>query len=848
MLKNTLSVFVFLFLFVVASRSQSIDIHGPEGSERFGAFSLALPNGNIVIADPGFDAGKDLPDAGAVYMYNGTTRQLISTMVGSKAGDKIGSGGLVRLLINDFLVLSPDWDGETAADVSAITVCSHSTGCPAAVTAENSLTGGTTGDDLGNSGIYVLSNGNYVISSRSWDNGAITDTGAVTFCTYEAGCPLSVSPENSLVGSQTNDMQVENVVLLANGNYVVKNPDWDNGAEADAGAVTLGNYEIGVSGVISAANSLVGTHMGDKVASGGIHTMPNGNYAVASPEFDNGSISNAGAVSFCTGSVAVVGPVLSFNSLIGLVSGDSVGSGGVKVLDSGNYVVGSPLWHNGDQVSAGAATWGSMNTGVIGNITESNSIIGTAAFNQVGGKIVDLASGNYVVVSQYSAIGKETMRGAITLGNGYLGRTGVVSAANSLIGKANDRLGDGGVFPLTNGNYVVVSPNWRNGKTLNAGAVTLGNGIIGITGSVTPQNSLVGSTTGDKVGDYGVVALSNGNYIVRSTFWNNAGVEGAGAVTWGNGHIGASGPVSAANSLVGTTQGDRAGLTAAALHNGNYVAGSPTWNGNAGAVAWGNGNTRITGAITTANALTGPAPGHQLSAGCGITPLINGNYVVCTPGFNGEVGAVTWGGGTTGINGTVSQANSLTGVLSGDGVGSYMVSPLSNGNYIVRSPSFGASDSGAITRGNGSVGTRGPLDGTNSVLGIATNGGIEMQYENDIGNGQIIVRRPADNIVTLYRTAAAMGAILGRVTDANGTPIRNAIVTLTGPWGEQYAGQTGQFGYYQIEAIPAGRLYNVSIAAKRYRFNLASQLFVDGQISDFNFTARAQESFRMESR
>ena len=55
------------------------------------------------------------------------------------------------------------------------------------------------------------------------------------------------------------------MTALTNGNYVVRSPAWDNGAVADAGAVTLGSGTTGVSGAVSAANSLVGSTADDQV-------------------------------------------------------------------------------------------------------------------------------------------------------------------------------------------------------------------------------------------------------------------------------------------------------------------------------------------------------------------------------------------------------------------------------------------------------------------------------------------------------------------------------------------------------------------------------------------------------
>ena len=58
------------------------------------------------------------------------------------------------------------------------------------------------------------------------------------------------------------------MTALSNGNYVVRSPDWDNGAVTDAGAVTWGNGTTGITGAVSAANSLVGSTADDQVGYG----------------------------------------------------------------------------------------------------------------------------------------------------------------------------------------------------------------------------------------------------------------------------------------------------------------------------------------------------------------------------------------------------------------------------------------------------------------------------------------------------------------------------------------------------------------------------------------------------
>ena len=161
------------------------------------------------------------------------------------------------------------------------------------------------------------------------------------------------------------------------------------------------------------------------------------------------------------------------------------------------------------------------------------------------------------------------------------------------------------VTTLTNGNYVVATGSWDNGGNTDAGAVTWGSGLTGVVGPVSVSNSLVGTSSNDRVGvdnrDGGVTALSNGNYVVQSQGWDNGAATSAGAVTWASGTSGITGPVTAANSLVGTTAGDGFGSNGfnhvVALTNGNYVAVNHNWdNGlstDVGAITWGNGTTGI---------------------------------------------------------------------------------------------------------------------------------------------------------------------------------------------------------------------------------------------------------------
>ncbi len=316
---------------------------------------------------------------------------------------------------------------------------------------------------------------------------------------------------------------------------------------------------------------------------------------------------------------------------------------------------------------------------------------------------------------------------------------------------------------LSNGNYVVCSPDWDNGLVGNIGAVTWGDGTVGVKGVVSTANSLMGQTADDQVGYPSATALSNGNYVVTSPYWDSGTAADVGAVTWGNGTTGIVGVVSEANSLVGSTASDRVGTWGLTpLSNGNYVVRSRYWdNGavaDAGAATWGNGTTGITGVVSAANSLVGSTAGDQVGYCC-VAALSNGSYVVTSPywdnGGAADAGAATWGNGATGTSGVVSAANSLVGSTAGDQIGYWNnATPLSDGSYVMLNEYWdngGAADAGAVTWGSGIVGAAGPIVADNSVRGTAAGGGSSMIWIYDYVNDQLVVGRPADNIVALFR-------------------------------------------------------------------------------------------------
>ncbi len=315
---------------------------------------------------------------------------------------------------------------------------------------------------------------------------------------------------------------------------------WDNGAAVNAGAVTWGDGTAGVAGAVAVTNSLVGTIAGDLAT---------------------GVDADAGAATWADGSTGLVGAVAPANSLIGAAS-DAVGNG-VTALTNGHYVVISSAWNGPFGSGAGAVTWADGDTGLVGGVSSSNSLVGVLTLDSIGGTgVTALSNGNYVVRSASWRFQSNPLRaGAVTWADGSSGLVGEVSEANSLVGtSADDMVGSTGVVALANGNYVVVSRDWNNGSTVDAGAVTWADGSTGLVGEVSGANSLVATTANDRLANVDVIAFSDGRYVVRSSLWDDGATVDAGAVTLGRGDVALIGAIEPANSVRGTVSGGGAGL------------------------------------------------------------------------------------------------------------------------------------------------------------------------------------------------------------------------------------------------------------------------------------------------
>lgn len=732
----------------------------------FGETTISLA-GNVLITNPLNDTAA--PDAGAVFLFDGSNGTLVSTLLGSSSNDQIGNGGVGFIGGGDentrYLIHSPDWDG----GVGALTwmnfdgqLSNSSQG--GTVNSGNSLIGAFTGD-LSSYEVFNASPGRSFIRSGNWGGGK----GAVTFIVGNSGllsggqAGAVISSGNSLVGTLSSDGIGSNGIQYIGNNgfediFGVLSPSWngDRGAltwiSGDTGMLyNLANLDFDFGGAVidNAVNSFVGANPGDQVGysnnAGGVIIFPDwlSNTALlTSSEFNNvrGAVTNLDV----NASALLTGIISSASSLVGSSDGDWIGSSGVYRIGDTLFVL-SPFWDDtiNSLTDTGAITI--LDTSATGFLTGTvgtvNSLVGSSNNDKVGLNSSIANSGDYLGVLSSSWDNTNLLRtdtGAVTIfSNTYsansvlIGNT--VSGSNSWIGQSSgDKIGSGGNFSL-NAGLLLVSPDWDASLSItDVGAVTLVDWATP-TGVVTGSSSLTGLNAGDRIGSSGYDQDNNsGNILILSSDWD----LGKGAVTWINGASGnmsngsalAGQTVSVLNSLVGTTIGDMSLVDSykySGIFGDYFLIANRRWDDgpttNVGAVTWMEASTgRLYdgavflingGEISAVNSLVGSQAGDQVGRGGVNTDNFNSLAILSPNWDNGplvDAGAVSLAIGSV-LTGVVGGINSLVGEQAGDLVGSGGV--VSSGGFVfVFSPGW--------------AGGRGLVTMVDTVISGASMGGV----------------------------------------------------------------------------------------------------------------------------
>jgi filamentous hemagglutinin family protein len=833
----------------------------------------------------------------------------------------VNYGSYTSLASGYTLLVAPNYGGGISNGTGAVallTLNGGESGPPRGIlSASNALVGSTAGDHVGSGGVDTSQPSYWMIKSPSWNNGGtLANAGAVTFFEPEEGnfATGAVSGySNSWVGGQAGDQIGANTALtiFSNDNGLLVSRNWGGGR----GAITPIADLAMPYGTISSGNSYVGTQSTDGANMSVLSFDDSGDqyssyptHALISSQYWNG---NRGFVTYINqdfSGLAPFGLISASNSLVGVASNDYLGSGGITVLapageaSAPTVIISSPGWsHGGTLASAGAYTFFNATLGAgTGTIGSANSIMGNSANALSSSTLYTNNNAGWVPAGQAVLVAPSYSSGAGALL--MLNVADPTVGASLLSGAApTDHLGSGGILVLnsssTSSTFLLKSPSFASGAgaltyldaanptpfTLNAGAsnslvgsssldqlggsqtqinqfsnnallIVNGAGVGSITlvqnpatmaGTVSTANSLMGSQVGDLSGaainfltNSGQAYYNYGPYatqaLVRMPSWS--GATGAITLVDSTAESAPTGLIGAGNSLVGSAPGDRAGTNSPAYYGSYFVLNTPNWS-NGGTVASAGALTFVTygsglptGTLGSANSLVG-LQSNDL-AGYSINDLYaSGNYALLAPNYNGGAGAAAILPGS-GLSGTLSAANALVGSSSQDHVGSGGVYHLygSNGyTDLVLSPSW-SSATGAITfvDGNGNLPT-GTLSSANSLVGSAAGDQIGLNLSanalTEFANGNLLLISRSwgggKGAITLLAAGQTSGVIsasnsLTGVTSSDGAGL--TVLTLTTATGGVVGGggQDSPLSLNACEGTCYGQSYTQSLVYNPY--------------------------------
>lgn len=528
---------------ILAAMALATPVHAgiqriPHGNESpvYGNWFQPLPNGNVVVADPGYDVPGGAQNVGAVSLFASDGR-LIQRTVGQQAGDALGWYGIALLSNGHYVVSSPQWGSPGMARRGAVTWGHAERGLPEVISPTNSLVGDSTGDSVGFGGVLALPNGHYVVLSLDWRG-----VGAATWSRGDGSTVGPVSAANSLVGSRTYDFLEERTEVLPDSTVLLLLNQWDNGSTRNAGAVVWLRGDAPTTGTIGPANALVGSTT-DDFRNAYLFPVPGGRVAFAAPYWDAPGKVDAGAVLVASGSARRTGPVSEQNAWVGAAAGDLLGLGishpdyrGIVPLANGELAVLSPTWGG----RRGAVHRIPNAPEFVGVSSLDNAVVGRYADEYVGnGGVVPTPEGGLVVVSPeaWSQPSLRRAAGAITVVPPGFGRT-VLDASNSWFGiAAEDRWGSGGVLRLSDGRWLVGS-GWIDHQGLvDAGGVGVVSGTAGTGGIVDAATLWFGNQANARFGevdrfgrDAAWAALPNGEALVPVDAYRLSGATRAGVL------------------------------------------------------------------------------------------------------------------------------------------------------------------------------------------------------------------------------------------------------------------------------------------------------------------------------
>lgn len=531
--------------------------------------------------------------------------------------------------------------------------------------------------------------GGYLVSTPEFSSDGFTANGAVHVYDTEGKFV------RTLIAGTANSMKLSlsGLVRLANGNFAILSQIASIGFTNSGSVIVIDGQTGNTLGTVSGPsnNSYFGR---DKIF------LDNGNIVVYNSSNSNNGKSSNGIVNLISGTTGS-----SIAQFYGSASQLRISNGGVYKVANNRFIISS--YFDGPEYE-GRLTLVDGGTGAVVRTYTSDP---EDMFGEFGLHLLE--NGNVVVPAPLGVAGT----GSYALFDSELN----LIARN--FGIDPGYTSAGGIRGLSNGNFVVSSPNEAVGGRNNAGTVALVNGTTG---------AVISTLAGDHEEDH----LGLGGYSAADVVRNNP----TGLFRLRDSHQLSGGTIAVdLGGLVNSTQGQNKvidsrntafgrGLTA--LTNGNYVVVSVSDDlsgvSNAGSVKLMNGST---GAVIAS--FYGTVENDHLGSGL-VTALANGNFIFGSP--HEDVGGMVNAGTLRVVNGSTGQLiETISGTAANDSVGNGDEAVFSNGSVAVGSESeavSGVANSGRVRLINGNGDPVASFDGASSTDQLGKFAGEVSHFES----------------------------------------------------------------------------------------------------------------------
>lgn len=595
--------------------------------------------------------------------------------------------------------------------------------------------------------------------------------------------------------SEANALAGDDIITLPAGAYtqtlVAANDDANAGGDWDISS----NITINGAG---SATTFMQANAASGVATERVLNVRSGTVVVDGVTIRNGRFTGAMTASTRGGGVENLGTLTLSNSIVrdNIVSATSANPIGGGINNQGAALTLNGTTVTANSVARPASTGSSFGGGVTSLVASTLTITNSSISGNSAGSPTGFGFGAGLYLENVFNVTATNSHFDNNIGTASLsGSNGTGVRALSAVGAA--------VFNATNCTF--------NGNS-GSGGVNQGQGLqffTVTTAAATLTATLDGVSVNGNSGNgpgVGVNSQGNGgaiNVTVRnSNITNNTGATNGGGVLITN-----TGSV----------------LTSPATFNFlNSTISGNTATGNGGGVFI----EQPTGGVNTANFNFTTVASNTAAAGGGVFRSTAG-----TVNLKNSIVADNTGGASPDLSGTVNSQD----YNHFESVAGASITGTTTNNVTGSDPQLGA-----LALNGGATLNHLPA-GASPVVNTIPNG------INDCGSPVVTdqrgITRPngagcEKGSVEIVAIAPGPWDLSGTVTNANGNPIRNVIITVSGGGlGSPIFTQTGNLGIYSFADLPGGT-YTVSISAKRFTFTPPSQIVVLGSdLTNINFTA-----------